>query len=158
MAEIKVLIPGTWMKIQDNSQNRDGFSNVPIIKLGSSLTGLHPLGSCRWDPGVHRGDGANHCKAGAGEMSAPRTWIETKAEGSNVGSAEVWNMDVSKSCFLWSPTCDEQDLHPTCDGPTAKVFIAPCVFYILTIINQYDDRLQAKQRAAKMEKDKIAAV
>jgi len=33
-----------------------------------------------------------------------------------------------------------------------EVFIAPCVFYILTIINQYDDRLQAKQRATKMEK------
>ena len=35
----------------------------------------------------------------------------------------------------------------------AEIFIAPCVFYILTIINQYDDRLQAKQRAAKLEKD-----
>ena len=39
----------------------------------------------------------------------------------------------------------------------AQIFIAPCVFYILTIINQYDDRLQAKQRAAKLEKDCDAA-
>eukprot|EP00434_Breviolum_minutum_P029931 symbB.v1.2.026465.t1/scaffold2648.1/size74058/6 len=36
------------------------------------------------------------------------------------------------------------------------IFIAPCVFYILTIINQYDDRLQAKQRAAKLEKENLA--
>ncbi|CAJ1407941.1 unnamed protein product [Effrenium voratum] len=36
------------------------------------------------------------------------------------------------------------------------VFISPCIWYILSIISQYDDRLQAKQRAAKMEKENLA--
>ncbi|CAK9054922.1 UBA domain-containing protein [Durusdinium trenchii] len=36
------------------------------------------------------------------------------------------------------------------------VFITPCIWYILTIIGQYDDRLQAKQRAAKVEKENLA--
>lgn len=36
--------------------------------------------------------------------------------------------------------------------PETQVFITPCIWYILTIIGQYDDRLQAKQRAAKVEK------
>eukprot|EP00440_Ansanella_granifera_P050831 gb/GFBE01055091.1/.p1 GENE.gb/GFBE01055091.1/~~gb/GFBE01055091.1/.p1 ORF type:complete len:536 (+),score=158.55 gb/GFBE01055091.1/:1-1608(+) len=35
-------------------------------------------------------------------------------------------------------------------------FILPCVWYILTIIGQYDDRLQSKQKAAKEEKENLA--
>mmetsp|Transcript_15045 Transcript_15045/g.28252 ORF Transcript_15045/g.28252 Transcript_15045/m.28252 type:complete len:544 (+) Transcript_15045:14-1645(+) len=36
------------------------------------------------------------------------------------------------------------------------VFISPCIWYIMGIIGQYDDRLQAKQRAAKLEKENLA--
>lgn len=36
------------------------------------------------------------------------------------------------------------------------VFISPCIWYILSVISQYDDRLQAKQRAAKLEKENLA--
>lgn len=37
----------------------------------------------------------------------------------------------------------------------ALLFIGPCIFYFVRIIGQYDDRLQAKQRDAKEQKEQL---
>lgn len=39
----------------------------------------------------------------------------------------------------------------------AILFMLPCTFYFIGIIGQYDDRLQAKQRDAKEQKEKLTA-
>ncbi|CAL1129002.1 unnamed protein product [Cladocopium goreaui] len=91
---IKVLIPGTWMKIQD----------------------------------------CTHLILVVGTLACIVEMVRTIAKL------------ISAKCLEYG--CVKELL--------SIVFIAPCVFYILTIINQYDDRLQAKQRAAKMEKENLA--
>jgi len=91
---VKVLVPGTWMKIQD----------------------------------------CTHLVLVVGTIACIVEIVKTIAKL------------IRGACLDWF--CVKEVL--------SLIFIAPCVFYILTIINQYDDRLQAKQRAAKLEKENLA--